>query len=119
MKNCIILIVFIFFGATILSADELKGFKYEDRGKRDPFWSLVSPSGTIVNYDNELELTDLALQGVMTGVDGQNLAIINGRILKLNDQIGEYVVTEISKEYVILKKGEQELLLKLKKGGIE
>ena len=119
MKNIVFLIVFILFGARILSADELKAFKYEDHGKRDPFWSLVSPSGTIVNYDNELELSDLALQGVMAGVDGQNLAIINGRILKLNDQIGEYVVTEISKEYVILKKEEQELLLKLKKGGIE
>ncbi len=118
MKKSILLVVFILFSARILIAGETKVFKYDDHNRRDPFWSLVSPGGTIINYDNDIELNDLALQGVIAGTNGENLAIVNGRVLKLNDKIGDFQVTEINNDYIILKKGEQELLLKLKKGGM-
>jgi hypothetical protein len=104
---------------SISDAQEIKKFQYDDHGKRDPFLSLVSPSGTILNYDNDIEMSDLSLQGVMAGADGQNIAIVNGKVLKINDKIGEFVVDEINPDNILLRKGEQELILKLKKGGIE
>jgi hypothetical protein len=100
-------------------AEETEKFKYNDHGKRDPFMSLVSPSGTILNYDNDIEMSDLSLQGVMAGADGQNIAIVNGKVLKINDKIGDFVVNEINPDNILLRKGEQELILKLKKGGLE
>lgn len=104
--------------STRVAAEEER-FKYDDRGKRDPFSSLVSPSGTILNYDNDIEMSDLSLQGVMAGSDGQNIAIVNGKVLKVDDKIGDFIVSEINPDNILLRKGEQELILKLKKGGVE
>ena len=57
-------------------------FVYDDHGKRDPLWPLVSSTGSIINYDKEFQASDLKIEGVILGVNGQNLAIINGQIVK-------------------------------------
>ena len=94
--------------------DEL--FVYDDQGRRDPFWRLVSPSGAILNYETDFLITDLALEGIMAGKDGKNYAIINGRILKAEDIIGQFVVERIDEDRIVLKKGKKKFELKLKKG---
>lgn len=90
-------------------------FVYDDHGKRDPVWPLVSSSGSIINYDKEFQASDLKIEGIMLGVNGQNLAIINGQIVKKGDQIGSLVIVEIGKNTVALKQGEQKFALKLNK----
>lgn len=107
--------VLILMGGSISSANEEASFTYEDDGKRDPFWKLVSPSGAILNYETDFLITDLALEGIMAGKDGQNYAIINGRILKPTDSIGQFVVEQIDDNRIVLKKGRQKFELKLKK----
>src|SRR3989338_2328858 len=73
-------------------------FVYDDHGKRDPLWPLVGPAGNILNYDKEFQATDLKIEGIISGVNGQNLAIINGQIVKKGDQLGPLVVARIGKD---------------------
>ncbi|MBN1869964.1 MAG: hypothetical protein JW847_05245 [Candidatus Omnitrophica bacterium] len=91
-------------------------FVYDDHGRRDPFWPLVNANGVILNYESEFLITDLALEGIMAGTDGKNMAIINGRVLKTNDTIGQFSVGRIGEDSIILMKGKQKFELKLKKG---
>jgi len=84
-------------------------FVYNDNGRRDPLWPLVNSSGAILNYESEFLITDLALEGIMAGTDGENMAIINGRVLKANDTIGQFSVGGIGEDSVILKKGKQKI----------
>ena len=91
-------------------------FVYDDNGRRDPLWPLVNSSGVILNYESEFLITDLALEGIMAGTGGENLAIINGRVLRVSDTIGQFVVGRIGEDSIILKKGKQKFELKLKRG---
>jgi len=51
----------------------------------------------------------------MVSAQGDSLAIINGRIVKPNDMIGQFTVSSIGANSVVLIKGDQEFELKLKK----
>ncbi len=90
-------------------------FVYDDHGKRDPVWPLVSSTGNIINYDREFQASDLKIEGIMLGVNGQHLAIINGQIVKKGDPLGPLVVEEIGKNMVTFKQGEKKIELKLNK----
>jgi hypothetical protein len=109
----LILVLMITVTAT---AQEAELFAYDDGGRRDPLWPLVNSNGAILNYESEFLLTDLALEGIMAGAQGENLAIVNGRILRTSDAIGQFVVGGIAEDSIILKKGKQKFELKLKKG---
>lgn len=102
-------------GLSMAVAEEQTHFVYDDRGKRDPFWPLVSDSGTILNYGTDFLITDLSLEGIMAGEDGKNFAIINGRVLKAEDTIGQFVVQQIDDDRIVLKQGSRKFELKLKK----
>ncbi len=101
---------------TAATAQESELFVYDDGGRRDPLWPLVNSNGAILNYESEFLITDLALEGIMAGAQGENLAIINGRVLRANDSIGQFVVGNIAEDSIILRKGKQKFKLKLKKG---
>jgi len=109
----------ILISVNMVVADEKEPFVYDDDGRRDPFWRLVSPSGAILNYETDFLITDLALEGIMAGKDGKNYAIINGRILKATDAIGQFIIERVDDDRIILKKGKKKFHLKLKKGGVK
>ena len=88
---------------------------YDDHNKRDPFWSLVSEDGIIINYDDDLILSDLRLEGVIVDDAGNNLAIINGQILKNQDRIGQFLIMRIERDHVVFEKNGQPFTLYLKK----
>ena len=96
--------------------EKKEDFVYDDHGKRDPLWELVTPQGVINKYDAELEINDLMLEGTMLDTQSGSLAIINGQILKINDKIGPYTVANIETNTVILIRDNQKYQLKLKKG---
>ena len=114
MTSFILILLFLLTTPVYAQKEETQ-FVYDDHGKRDPFWRLVSPSGAILNYDSDLLLSDMALDGIISDPDGQNLAIINSVIVKTNDKIGLYVVSQVDKDKVILNKGAEIYVLKLKK----
>jgi hypothetical protein len=116
MTRAFLSLILVLIIAIAAAAQEQGLFVYDDGGKRDPFWPLVNANGAILNYESEFLITDLALEGIMAGAQGENLAIINGRILKTGDAVGQFIVGEIAEDSIILKKGKQKFELKLKKG---
>ncbi len=90
-------------------------FIYDDHGKRDPFWKLIGARGSIVNYDNDIQASDMVLEGIMAEPGGESVAIINGNIIKVGDKLGLFVVKEIQANVVILEKGQENIKLQLKK----
>jgi len=107
------LVVIISSGIAFALEKEL--FVYNDHNRRDPLWQLVSPSGVILNYETDFLITDLALEGIMSGEDGKNYAIINSRILRATDAIGQFIIERIDDDRIMLKKGGKKFELKLKK----
>jgi hypothetical protein len=105
---------FVALLAGFLSAQE-NAFVYNDHGRRDPFWPLVSTSGTILVYDESIEISDMTLEGIIFDPQGERLAIINSKIVKVSDHIGGFLVSSIEQDKVILKKEETTFVLKLKK----
>jgi hypothetical protein len=114
MRKLLAVIIVLLVSNAAYAQEE--GFVYDDHGRRDPFWQLVSPTGTVFNYETDFLITDLALEGVMAGTEGENAAIINGRILRIKDAVGQFIVERIDEDSVILKKGKQKFQLKLEKG---
>jgi hypothetical protein len=95
-----------------------EAFVYDDHGKRDPFVPLVSSAGMVVTYDEDLSVNDLVLEGIVADATGNNAAIVNGKVVKVHDEIGPYVVDVIAIDHVEFLKGTQRFILKLKKGGM-
>lgn len=100
-----------------LWADDLPAekFVYDDHGKRDPFWKLVTASGSIMNFETDLLISDLTLEGIIVDPRGANLAIINGNVVKTNDKLGAFTVLKIEKDNVKLLKGQESFILRLKR----
>jgi hypothetical protein len=85
------------------SADENDLALQKERMKlewgRDPF----SSSRTARDYQR----SSLELRGISLGKNKKGFAFINSEIVKKGDTIGEYEVTEIQKNRVMLRKGQQ------------
>ncbi len=109
----LVLSILLTFSAYLFAEEE--SFVYDDHDKRDPFWRLVSPSGAILSLDNDLQITDMVLEGIIQDPGGNNLAIINSVVVGPNDKIGLFVVSEVGKDKVFLVKGQESYVLKLKK----
>ena len=101
--------------AAAVQQQQPQNFVYDDHGKRDPFWTLVTPAGVIINYDSDILISDMVLEGIIAGADGKNLAIINNTIVKPNDQVGLFVIEKIGLDKVLLRKGQESFALKIKK----
>lgn len=116
MMRFLMLAVF-FFTTSFIYAQE-KAFVYDDHGKRDPFAPVVNASGAITVYDSNLSVVDLSLEGIVADAQAKNVAIINGKIVKVGDTIGPYAIESIAIDSVGLTKDQDHFTLKLKRGGI-
>lgn len=103
------------FGFWVYGHAADKKFVYEDHGRRDPFWPLVSSSGVFLHYGTDLVASDMVLEGIVADKNGKNIAIINSMVITVNDRIGLYVVEKIETDRVMLIKGQERYILKLKK----
>ena len=111
MKLVIAFLIFLFTNSVYAQ----ENFVYNDHGKRDPFVPLVSSAGMVVTYDEDLSVNDLVLEGIVSDASGNNLAIVNGKVVKIHDQIGPYLVDVIAIDHVEFIKENQRFILKLKK----
>ena len=116
MKKALCLLFLL--GVTLACAEDNKTFVYNEHGKHDPFGPLVSLSGTIISYDSDITATDMNLEGVVIDAKGNNLAIMNGRIIKIGDQVGVYTVEAISNDHADMINGQERLTVKIKRGGL-
>lgn len=118
MKKSISKIVFttlILSFAFSAQAEDQTPFIYKGDNKRDPMWPLVNAGGIITTYNTEYLISDLSLEGIIAGADGSSIAMINGSIVRENDKVGQFVVTIIQPNAVILKDDNDIFELKLKK----
>ena len=123
MKNNSFFLAVIFCVASfgylsyIAQAEEAQEpFVYQDKNNRDPFWPLINDNGVLQNYEKEYLVSDLELEGIMASPNGKSVAILNGKVVKVNDVVGEYTVKDIQANKVIILKGQEEFELQLKKG---
>jgi hypothetical protein len=110
--------------ATVLIASIVTGacaadpFVYDSHGKRDPFVPLVgTDKPTILKLSEITSIDDVRLEGVAIGAKGEMAAIINGEILKANDQMGSITVKSITRAGVALAMGSKIYQLKLPEEG--
>ena len=101
----------------VLVAVPLGGYAYDDLGARDPFWPLVSSSGTIISYGQDVSVSDMVLEGIVSSAAGVYTAIINGSIVEAGDTVGVYKIERVESKKVVLSKGNEIFELDLKKGG--
>jgi hypothetical protein len=104
----IIIFVLVFLAGTHLGICEEYPFSNKDR---DPFSPLVNKVGRILIF-REMDVSSFVLTGIIYS-ENSALAIINEEIVKKNDKIGDYVIFKVEEKQVILKKGEEETILKL------
>jgi hypothetical protein len=115
-KRVLILVSLFSISSTPAVFAEGEGvFVYDEKGKRDPLSPLVSAEGAVLSYGGDFNVFDLTLEGVMLNPKDKNIAIINGRIFKTGDVIGDYRIDSISKDTVSIIKGTERFELKLKK----
>ncbi len=117
--SLIILSVFLVMGIVIAEEDldikVIAQFVYDDGGRRDPFWPLVTDSGSIISYDEkELSASDMMLQGILVGAD-ETVAVINGRIVKTGDMVGAFRIERVTPTHVVLDNGQEKIEVYLKK----
>ena len=92
-------------------------FKYDAKGKRDPFIPLVTPDGRLVKLEKEESVVGLLVEGVIYDEHGLSYAIVNGEVVGVSDKAGDYQVLKIEKNKVIFIKGGQTLEIELKEEG--
>ena len=107
----------IVFNIVILFFVVGNALAYDDHGVRDPFWPLISASGTIVSYGQDLSVSDMILEGIVSDANGMYTAIINGTIVQAGDMVGLFKIEKIEAKKIFLSKGNETFELNLKKGG--
>ncbi|MCM8791775.1 MAG: hypothetical protein NC826_01280 [Candidatus Omnitrophica bacterium] len=106
ISNILIFIIILFFFLTFIWGEQLS---------RDPFISLVTEDGRLINFKDNKE-NQLELEGILYDHYGRAAAIVNSEIVRIGDWIGEHQVYKIERDRVILLKEGKEYILKLEKG---
>lgn len=113
MLKFFIVISWGFFLVSIGSAND--EYFYDAKNKRDPLLPLVDSNGVILNYDKNFLISDLNLEGIIYQDSAGSLAIVNGKILRVGDKVGKYIVDQIYSDKVVLSIENQTYELWLKK----
>lgn len=95
--------------------NDVKKFVYDDHNKRDPMLRLVNSVGAVINYESELLVTDLVLEGIIYSPDSESFAVINAKVLKVGDKVGQFTISVINQRSIVLTKGNQRFELRLSK----
>lgn len=94
-------------------------YRYESRGRRDPFIPLVGfEKPAVVKLEDVESVDDLMLEGIASESKGKRIAIINGRMMRENEKAGTVEVKKITDSMVTLLMSGQAYNIKLpEKGG--
>jgi hypothetical protein len=94
-------------------------YKYDARGKRDPFIQLVTSDGRLLKLDKEeqeeAKKGPLVIEGVIYDKHGRSYAIVNGLAVGVGDMVGDYQVLKVQENKVIFIKEGQTLEVDFKK----
>ena len=105
-------VVWLFSAALAASQEEV----YKGSSKRDPFIPLVSPSGYLLNSEPE-EDSALRLEGITYDPHGDSVAIINGDLVRVGEEINGAVVTSIEPDKVTVIRDNKKIDIELRREG--
>lgn len=92
-------------------------FKYDAKGKRNPFIPLVTSDGKLLKLDTSQESNKgFALEGIIYDKNGISYAIVNGSVVKAGDTVGDSQVLKIMNNKIIIIKEGQASEIELNKG---
>lgn len=96
------------------NAGEEAAFRYDAKGRRDPFAPLVR-DGHIVSMSSGMrgDSSKPVLYGVLWDPSGNSIALINDGEARVGDAVGEYHVIEIRKDAVVLSSGGEPVVIEL------
>lgn len=98
---CALAVVLLFASSAVA-----EGYKYESRGKRDPFVPLVGIDRPAVSKLQDItSIADIKLEGIATGAKGKLIAILNGEIVKEGDRFGVIEIGAITRQNVKIRIG--------------
>lgn len=95
---------------------------YESKGKRDPFIPLVGQEreGHVAGLEGIISVQDIVLEGVAMGPSGNNIAILNGQMVREGDRFGLIQIKKISRKTVELSiEGKFHILILQEEKGIK
>lgn len=93
-------------------------FKYDSRGKRDPFVPLIGPDRAVAtDLDDITSIDDVRLEGIAVGAQGKKVAMVNGEMLKEGEKIGSFEIKTITKTAVTFMISGKEYNLRLPEEG--
>lgn len=108
------LLFFLCLSSALFAQEE---FKYDAKGKRNPFIPLVTPDGRFLKLEQEEGAETLLLEGIIYDKQGLSYAVINGEVVRIGDKVGDYQVLKIEERKVILIKEGEILERELKEEG--
>ena len=113
-KQVILVLLISGMAVGMVSAEE--AFKYNAKGKRDPFVPLISESGGYASDAYEASaVEDIRLEGIVWDDVKGSIAIINGEIIKEGDTMGSIKVLKINKDNVVFDVGGESIKIDLNK----
>ncbi|OGX50527.1 MAG: hypothetical protein A3G37_02835 [Omnitrophica WOR_2 bacterium RIFCSPLOWO2_12_FULL_46_30] len=85
------------------------GWVYEAKGKRDPFITLVTPDGRIIEPPKPKERTEgpPRLEGLMYDAKGISYVVMDGEVFRAGEMVGDYQLIRIDSNKVIMQKADQ------------
>lgn len=92
-------------------------FKYDSKGKRNPFIPLVTSDGKLLKLDTNGENNKgFSLEGIIFDKNGVSYAIVNGLVVKAGDSVGDFKILKIMINKILIIKEGQASEIELKKG---
>ncbi len=103
-KKILILLLGAFLNLALVFAQD--GFKYDAKGKRNPFIPLVTPEGRLLKLDKQetAPAGGLLIEGIIYDKFGRSFAIVNTEVVAIGDMIGDFQVLKILDNKVIFVK---------------
>ncbi|MBU0605221.1 MAG: hypothetical protein KKH77_02905 [Candidatus Omnitrophica bacterium] len=81
-------------------------YKYESRGKRDPFVPLVGINRPAVSkLEDVTSIADVKVEGIVSASGGRMAAILNDQIVRQGDRFGDIEIKKITKKAVTIVMG--------------
>lgn len=93
-------------------------FRYNAKGKRDPFFPLVTPDGRLTAPASTKKAV-VMLEGVIWDPDGDSAAMINGTVVEPGDEVEGYRIVTIVKDGVVLERDGKLMKVRLAIGELD
>jgi len=96
-----LLIFFIFIQQELSAVEE---YRYDSKGKRDPFIPLITSEVTTSMVLQSVEtIDDIKFEGVIFDPLGKSFAVLNGEVVKEGDKVSNIEIVKIYNHAITLK----------------